>query len=170
MADVPGASLRTRLGALDPKRSDHAVALVDAILAEAQDVGASDVHLQPGADGVVVAWRVDGVLHPVTTLPASISPNVAARLKVLADLLTYRADLPQEGRIRGAAQPRTREAGSQPDEARASGQQDLTATGIHWRSSSRHGAHRRRSRQPDDGWDRSPAGSRPGNRRHASAS
>jgi type II secretory ATPase GspE/PulE/Tfp pilus assembly ATPase PilB-like protein len=48
-----------------------------------------------------VQWRVDGVLHHVATLPANIAPNLVARLKVLADLLTYRADVPQEGRIRG---------------------------------------------------------------------
>ena len=34
-------------------------------------------------------------------LPAKVAPNVVARLKVLAELLTYRTDVPQEGRIRG---------------------------------------------------------------------
>ena len=46
-------------------------------------------------------WRIDGVLQPVAVLPAKLAPNVVARLKVLAELLTYRTDVPQEGRIRG---------------------------------------------------------------------
>src|SRR5262249_2271050 len=45
-------------------------------------------------------WRIDGVLHPVTVLPAKLAPNIVARLKVRAELLTYRTDIPQEGRIR----------------------------------------------------------------------
>ena len=45
---------------------------------------------------------VDGVLQSVTGLPAALASNVVARLKVLAELLTYRTDVPQEGRIRGS--------------------------------------------------------------------
>ena len=41
------------------------------------------------------------MLQPVAVLPARVAPNVVARLKVLAELLTYRTDVPQEGRIRG---------------------------------------------------------------------
>jgi type II secretory ATPase GspE/PulE/Tfp pilus assembly ATPase PilB-like protein len=40
-------------------------------------------------------------LHPVALLPAKLAPNVVARLKVLSELLTYRTDIPQEGRIKG---------------------------------------------------------------------
>jgi type II secretory ATPase GspE/PulE/Tfp pilus assembly ATPase PilB-like protein len=93
----PGGRLRDVLAALDPRRSDHAVAVVDAVLDRARAVGASDVHLQPTPEGL------DGVLHTAATLPAALAPNLAARLKVLAELLTYRTDLPQEGRIRVAS-------------------------------------------------------------------
>ena len=72
-----------------------------ALLAEAQAAGASDVHFQPGGDGLELRWRIDGVLHPVALLPAKVAPNVVARLKVLSELLTYRTDVPQEGRIKG---------------------------------------------------------------------
>lgn len=78
-----------------------AVELVDAILASAREAGASDVHLVPDEPGMEMLWRVDGVLHAVDRLPKDIAPNVIARLKVLAELLTYRTDSPQEGRIRG---------------------------------------------------------------------
>ena len=48
-----------------------------------------------------VRWRIDGVLQPVAILPARAAPNIVGRLKVLSELLTYRTDIPQEGRIRG---------------------------------------------------------------------
>jgi len=73
------------------------------VLAGAQESGASDVHFQPCADGLELRWRIDGVLQTVTRLAAKGSTNIVARLKVLADLLTYRTDVPQEGRIRGTA-------------------------------------------------------------------
>ncbi len=41
-------------------------------------------------------------MQPGESLPLGVAPNVIARLKVLADLLTYRTDVPQEGRIRSA--------------------------------------------------------------------
>jgi type II secretory ATPase GspE/PulE/Tfp pilus assembly ATPase PilB-like protein len=75
--------------------------LVDRLLAEARAAEASDVHLVPTADSLEIRWRVDGVLQPAGQVPSAIAQNVVARLKVLADLLTYRTDVPQEGRIRG---------------------------------------------------------------------
>lgn len=78
-----------------------AVELVDAILASAREAGSSDVHLVPNESSMEMLWRVDGVLHAIDRLPKDIAPNVIARLKVLAELLTYRTDSPQEGRIRG---------------------------------------------------------------------
>ena len=73
--------------------------LVDAVLAGARNAGASDVHLLPGEDGLGMSWRVDGVLHAIDSLPRNLAPNIVARLKVLAQLLTYQTDVPQEGRI-----------------------------------------------------------------------
>jgi type II secretory ATPase GspE/PulE/Tfp pilus assembly ATPase PilB-like protein len=46
-----------------------------------------------------VRFRLDGVLRTVETLPAAMAQSVVARLKVLAGVLTYRNDVPQEGRI-----------------------------------------------------------------------
>jgi general secretion pathway protein E len=54
----------------------------------------------PAADGLEVGFRIDGVLQVAAQLPRTGAANVIARLKVLAELLTYRTDIPQEGRIR----------------------------------------------------------------------
>ncbi len=92
--------LRRTLAALDPKNAKFATEAVDHVLGAARASGASDVHLQPGEDGLDVRWRIDGVLHPAATLPIGFATNIVSRLKVMADLLTYRNDVPQEGRIR----------------------------------------------------------------------
>lgn len=81
----------------------HVTTLVEAILAEAQSVGASDIHLRPAVDSLEMDWRVDGVLQQVASFPQTVKSNVVARLKVLAGLLTYHTDRPQEGRLRSLA-------------------------------------------------------------------
>lgn len=98
MADVTVAGWSR----LDPKSPRYAVEAVDLILADARRSNASDVHLHPTPDGLDVKWRVDGVLQAVGKIPLAVSANVVARLKVLAELLTYRSDVPQEGRVRAA--------------------------------------------------------------------
>ena len=70
------------------------------MLAEGSRCGASDLHLQPTPAGLELRFRIDGVLQPAGAFPRAVAPNVVARLKVLAELLTYRTDVPQEGRIR----------------------------------------------------------------------
>jgi general secretion pathway protein E len=75
------------------------VSLVDDLLTKAVKSGASDVHFEPTGAELVVKYRLDGVLNIIEELPKSLSDNVIARLKVLGGLLTYRNDIPQEGRI-----------------------------------------------------------------------
>lgn len=58
--------------------------------------------MQPTAEGLEVKFRIDGVLQAAAVLPPAVAANVIARLKVLAELLTYRTDVPQEGRVRVA--------------------------------------------------------------------
>ncbi len=73
--------------------------LVNDITRRAIAARASDVHFDPGDARMRVRFRVDGLLQDIEELPATIAPNVVARLKVLAGLLTYRSDIPQEGGI-----------------------------------------------------------------------
>lgn len=82
---------------------DFAVEVVQNLLNWANELEASDLHLNPMAGGLEVRIRLAGVLHRVGVLPAFAQRRVVTRMKVLADLLTYRTDIPQEGRIRLAA-------------------------------------------------------------------
>ncbi|MBI5725701.1 MAG: type II/IV secretion system protein [Planctomycetes bacterium] len=78
------------------------VRLADDLLARAAKAGASDVHFEPTAGGMLIRFRLDGSLKTVEEIPRTISQNLVSRLKVLGGLLTYRNDIPQEGRIESA--------------------------------------------------------------------
>ena len=79
-----------------------AVETVERLLLRARELRASDLHLDPTEEGLVVHARTDGVLVQIETLPRDLAPRVVGRLKTLADLLAYRTDVPQEGRIAAA--------------------------------------------------------------------
>ena len=72
---------------------------VDRLLAEAVRLGASDIHVEPTAQGYEIRFRVDGLLQTVVTHEAQVGRSIVGRLMVLAQLLTYRLDVPQEGRM-----------------------------------------------------------------------
>ncbi len=95
---MPNA-LQSRLDALDAKSPERTGRLVDLVLAEAVRSGASDVHFEPTNHSLDVRFRLDGFLQHVAALNRDLAPNVIARLKVMAELLTYRQDIPQEGRL-----------------------------------------------------------------------
>lgn len=100
----PATTLADRFAAgaskIDPGSSKYVTEIVAYTLQAACEAHASDIHFTIGADEMNVLWRIDGVLQPIATFPRSLGPNIIARLKVLAELLTYRTDVPQEGRLR----------------------------------------------------------------------
>ncbi|MFO0808446.1 MAG: GspE/PulE family protein [Gemmataceae bacterium] len=104
MPSGPPADLQARLDALGTAPA-AVVPAVDLVLDEAVRRAASDVHFEPTPAALDIRFRADGVLHRVATLDRKLAPNVVARLKVLADLLTYRVDIPQEGGIRPDRSP-----------------------------------------------------------------
>jgi type II secretory ATPase GspE/PulE/Tfp pilus assembly ATPase PilB-like protein len=101
MAEILLDRLPQDVAGLDPADPQYASRAVELVLAAGRDCGVSDVHLLPSTEGLEVRMRIDGVLQPVVRFPKSLAANVVARLKVLSELLTYRTDVAQEGRIRG---------------------------------------------------------------------
>lgn len=75
------------------------VRLVNQLIREAVMDKASDIHLEPGANGVRVRFRVDGVLHEVMTAPSSARAGIVSRIKVMADMDISERRRPQDGRI-----------------------------------------------------------------------
>ena len=75
------------------------VRMVNSILLAAAEDAASDVHFEAQEDGIVVRFRIDGVLHEMQRIPRRLQPGVTTRLKVLAKLDIAERRKPQDGRI-----------------------------------------------------------------------
>jgi len=75
------------------------VRLVNSIIFQAAEDGASDIHFEPQEDALVVRLRIDGVLHEVQRIPKRMLNGVTTRLKVLAKLDIAERRKPQDGRI-----------------------------------------------------------------------
>jgi type IV pilus assembly protein PilB len=75
------------------------VRLVNSVLFQAAEDGASDIHFVPQEDALVVRFRIDGVLQEMQRIPKRMAPGVTTRLKVLAKLDIAERRKPQDGRI-----------------------------------------------------------------------
>ena len=75
------------------------VRLVNSVIFQAAEDGASDIHFEPQEDALVVRFRIDGVLQEVQRIPKRMTPGVTTRLKVLAKLDIAERRKPQDGRI-----------------------------------------------------------------------
>jgi len=75
------------------------VRLVNSVIFQAAEDGASDIHFEPQEESLVVRFRIDGVLQEVQRIPKRMTPGVTTRLKVLAKLDIAERRKPQDGRI-----------------------------------------------------------------------
>jgi type IV pilus assembly protein PilB len=75
------------------------VRLVNSVIFQAAEDGASDIHFEPQEDSLAVRLRIDGVLHEVQRIPKRLAAGVTTRLKVLAKLDIAERRRPQDGRI-----------------------------------------------------------------------
>lgn len=71
--------------------------LVNYLVVDAVQAGASDLHIEPWEQTLVVRMRLDGVLAELVHLPLDLMDKISGRLKVMANLVTFRTELPQEG-------------------------------------------------------------------------
>lgn len=76
------------------------VKIVDTLLRHAVTQGASDIHIEPLEDKLLVRYRIDGILHDAMELPKNVVPGVTARIKILAGLKLDEKRLPQDGRFK----------------------------------------------------------------------
>ncbi|MEL7265470.1 MAG: ATPase, T2SS/T4P/T4SS family [Planctomycetota bacterium] len=78
------------------------VRLVNEIMLEAIESRASDVHIESQSDGLVIRYRIDGILHPQPVPPEinRFSAAIISRLKIMARLNIAEKRLPQDGRIK----------------------------------------------------------------------
>ena len=75
--------------------------LVNCLVQDAIQLRASDLHIEPWENSVAVRARVNGVLTEVAHLPVDLMEKISMRFKVMADLVTYQAGMPQDGTAAG---------------------------------------------------------------------
>ncbi len=75
------------------------IKLVNQIIAQAVDQGASDIHLAPDGTQLRVRFRIDGVLAEAATVPRRMVNGVISRVKIMSDLDIAEKRLPQDGRV-----------------------------------------------------------------------
>jgi type II secretory ATPase GspE/PulE/Tfp pilus assembly ATPase PilB-like protein len=86
---------------------------VDALLAKAIEVGASDIHIEPTQMELRVRYRIDGVLYEQASFPISLASQIISRIKILAHIDITQKRIPQDGKFQ-------RMAGDKPIDIRVS--------------------------------------------------
>ena len=76
------------------------IRLVNLVLTKALESRASDIHIEPFENRLIVRYRIDGVLHEVESPPRRLSAAVISRVKIMASLDIAERRLPQDGRIK----------------------------------------------------------------------
>ncbi len=76
------------------------IRIVDTLLRHAIIQGASDIHIEPMENELLVRYRIDGILHDAMSLPKHAASTISARIKVLSNLKLDEKRLPQDGRFK----------------------------------------------------------------------
>ena len=84
--------------AVDAVIDESIIEIVDALLADATSMAASDIHLEPRVGSLHVRCRIDGVLHDLRDLPKETQAGVISRLKIMGGMNIAERRLPQDGR------------------------------------------------------------------------
>ena len=98
--DISAAGARAPESSFPSVGAAPVVALTDALIREAVEMNASDIHIEPMKDRLRVRYRIDGMLREMHgKLPLKLKDVLLSRLKIMAKLDTTERRLPQDGRI-----------------------------------------------------------------------
>ena len=84
---------------LERGEQNPVIRMVNMVLMEAIQQGASDIHFEPSEEGSIIRYRIDGMLQPRHSVSRDLAPQLSARIKVLAKMDVSEHRLPQDGRI-----------------------------------------------------------------------
>ena len=84
---------------LDDSTDSPVIRLINAILSEAIKDGASDIHIEPYEENLIIRFRTDGILKEKIRPSSRISPLLNARIKIMSNLDIAERRIPQDGRM-----------------------------------------------------------------------
>ena len=99
-----GENLQLDNNLTGPVNEISIIKLVHSLINNAYLSRASDIHIDPSEDKIVIRLRIDGVLYESFTLPKEIQPEIITRLKVLSGLRTDEHQMAQDGRFKFATE------------------------------------------------------------------
>ena len=98
---IDAADQKTDIARLKDLASEAPVIrLVNLLISRALDERASDIHIEPFDNHLIVRYRVDGILREKNSPPAKLTPAITSRVKLMARLNIAERRLAQDGRIR----------------------------------------------------------------------
>ncbi|MCX7729603.1 MAG: ATPase, T2SS/T4P/T4SS family, partial [Candidatus Caldatribacterium sp.] len=83
------------------------IRVVNMIILQAIRSGASDIHIEPQENEVRIRFRIDGILHDITSTPIRVHPAIVSRVKILSRMNIAERRLPQDGRFQVTVDNRT---------------------------------------------------------------
>ena len=83
---------------LDDTSDAPVIRLVNQMISQSVKAGASDIHIEPFQDELVVRYRIDGILYPMMTPPKMFQSSLISRVKVMAKMNIAEKRIPQDGR------------------------------------------------------------------------
>ena len=83
---------------LDDTSDAPVIRLVNQMISQSIKAGASDIHIEPFQDELVVRYRIDGILYPMMTPPKMFQSSLISRIKVMAKMNIAEKRIPQDGR------------------------------------------------------------------------
>jgi len=84
---------------LDDSTDSPVIRLINAILSEAIKDGASDIHIEPYEENLIIRFRTDGLLKEKIRPSSRIAPLLNARIKIMSNLDIAERRIPQDGRM-----------------------------------------------------------------------
>ena len=92
-------ALALQLDGLKTTSENYANDVLNRLRQAACSSQASDIHIESMGGGLTIRWRRHGQLAEVATIPEGVSTQILGRIKALAQMMSYRCDIPQEGRF-----------------------------------------------------------------------
>ncbi|MDB6168900.1 MAG: type secretion system protein [Verrucomicrobia bacterium] len=94
-----GAALQVGEEEMVNEESGPIIQLANRIIEDAYFAGASDIHIEPQENEIIVRYRIDGLCQEKLRMPAKVAPALVARIKIMCNLDIAERRLPQDGRI-----------------------------------------------------------------------
>jgi len=94
-----GATLQVGEEEVVNEESGPIIQLANRVIEDAYFAGASDIHIEPQENEIIVRYRIDGLCQEKLRLPAKVAPALVARVKIMCNLDIAERRLPQDGRI-----------------------------------------------------------------------